>query len=150
MKSGSFLPLLMPFEIWPTWFKVKPPNHRRDTICWGVGWAEMPDGYLLQLQSMRTSRTSSWENHQPHLGLSKSLSKLSWCLQTRSEHEDLKRSNKRGCWRTPIGVLFFTLPVCFLFTVKGMHQRTGWCHPSHRISPHASVWSAKAPLLNHP
>lgn len=33
-----------------------------------------------------------------------------WCLQTRSENEDVNRSNQRGCWRTPIRLLFWLFP----------------------------------------
>lgn len=146
MKSGSFLPLLMSFEIWPTWFKVKPLNHPNDTIYWGasVNWV------VFDAVTVKEDEQDVFleKKHQPHLGVT--LENLYWCLQTRSESEHLKRSNKRGCWHTPIRLLFFTLPFCFLFTVKGMHQRTGWCHPSHRIILHASVWSSKAPLLSHP
>lgn len=99
---------------------------------------ELPGSYLMlyliiMLLYMRTSRMSSWRKRQPNLSISWTLEKLHWCLQKRSESEGLSCRNKRGCWRPPIRLFFFALPFCFLFSVKGMHQRTQWCHPRQRI-----------------
>lgn len=56
IKSPSLLPLLMPFEIWPRWFKVKPLNHRNDTIYWGT--------FVRQDAWLEFNAVTVWEDEQ--------------------------------------------------------------------------------------